>query len=93
MKEQEHQLVVQLNEPVRVDEQNTPEEVIAADALRAENVLACLHAAWAGVRTVTGVCKLAETTMNVMEKRRKLLCQPYGAAPSNSGRAPVIPLD
>ena len=87
------QVIAQVRATVPVDNTNTPEEVIAADAIRSENILAYLDASWQAVRSVKGVCELAETTMKVMERRRKLLCQPYGAAAKDHKHTVVVPLD
>jgi len=75
-----------------VNRSNSPEEVIDADVEIANTLLLNVHQVWGAVTTLAGVCKLAETTMTLLEKRRAMLLQPFGA-PTSAKRTVIMPLE
>lgn len=68
------------------------DEHIDADAEIANTMLSALDSGFKQAKTIVQLCKLIDTTMNVLEKRRKLLLRPYAADNQITGRTPVFPL-
>lgn len=65
-----------LMEPDYIDEGSSLEEIIKEDVQHSNNVLKGLYIGWGKVRTVSGICKMAITTMETVERRRKLMLKP-----------------
>ena len=70
--------ILHLNQAPVITRNSSAEEVTDADLLITQNVLNALDIAWAQVTSVGNICKLATTTMCVLESRRHLLCMQYG---------------
>lgn len=70
--------VPQLNlaPPHHLHANSTLEETLTADVSISNSVLDALFVAWGSVRTISNVCKLAQTTMNVVSQRRELILKP-----------------
>lgn len=87
------ELSLTLAEPTSVSRQSTLNEVIDSDVDIANNVLKALHVGWGTVRSVSSLCKMADTTLNAIEKRRKILNLQYGAESQISKGTVVYPMD
>lgn len=86
-------LELTITEPTSVSRKSSLEEVIDSDIDVANNVLKALHAGWSVVRTIPSLCKMADTTLNTLERRRKLLNLQYGAEAKFQKGSVVYPMD
>lgn len=71
--------LLELIEPQDITRHSSFEEIVDADMEITNNVLKALFVGFTRVRSIGSICKLTDTTMNVLERRRKLLGKPYGA--------------
>lgn len=93
--DQEHEdsYSLTITEPVSVSRQSSLNDVIDSDIDIANNVLKALHAGWSRVRSISSLTKMADTTLNAIEKRRKILNLQYGAEAKYSKGSVVYPMD
>lgn len=70
---------ISIPEPEDILPDDTDETIIRKDLLISNTILKVLHLSWASVTSLDGVCKLADTTMTMMEKRRKLMNRKLGS--------------
>lgn len=89
----EQSLTLQLEDPTPVTRNNSLNEVIDSDLSITNNVLKALHVGWSHVKSISSLCKMADTTLNTLEKRRKLLNLQYGAEAKFSKTHVVYPMD
>jgi len=89
----ESSLTLQLDDPTPVTRSNSLNEVIDSDLSITNNVLKALHVGWSHVKSISSLCKMADTTLNTLEKRRKLLNLQYGAEVKFSKTSIVYPMD
>lgn len=72
----------QISLPTPVSTKDTLSQVKAADLEVANSMLAVMYAGLGKAKSIASLCKLADSTMSILERRRKLLCMQYGA-PNN----------
>lgn len=76
-----------------INHASTFEEVKREDIEIANIALQGVALGWQRVFKIEDICKLALTTMKVLESRRKLLCMQYGAESDKRASGVVEPLD
>lgn len=69
---------IELSIPRDVEVSDNLKDVQAIDLMHSNNALHMLYAYIPQVRSISSLCKITDTLMNVVEKRRKQMCLQYG---------------
>lgn len=69
------------------------EELQKIDVVHANNMLKLMYAYIPQVKSISSLCRLSSSVMNVLAERRKLLCKQYGVESKRSGTGYLEPDD
>jgi len=83
----------ELNDLPQITDKSTFRDVKEADLIAVDNTLRALQSGWGLVRSVSSLCKMSLTTMEVLKRRRELLCMNYGTPNKNSQISDIEVLD
>lgn len=84
---------VPFNPPTPMTRRNTLDEFIDSDLEAVNNTLLMLHAGWEKVRSITSLCKLADSTVTLLQKRRQLALHPDAASNNAAQKNLSLPTD
>lgn len=84
---------VTLDIPQRIQIDDTLKAVQSADLAHSNNMIELIYAYIPQIKSISSLCKLTDTLMNVVEKRRKQLCLQYGAESKGSSSRLLEPDD
>lgn len=88
---QTHTIDLDLPRPVQIDD--TLKSIQEIDLAHTNNLLELMYAYIPQIKSISSLCKMSDSILNIVEKRRKQLCLPYGAESKNSSTRVLEPDD
>lgn len=88
---QTHSVDLDLPRKVLIDD--TQKSIQEIDLAHSNNLLELMYAYIPQIKSISSLCKMSDSILNIIEKRRKQLCIPYGAESKSSNTRFLDPDD